>query len=79
MPSSRNPFLMGKRDEMYTPGRGSGPVVTPLISTTAGIAVLPNTGGNHLLFAASLLSTIVGSAILLSTLVRFLMKKYYKI
>lgn len=47
-------------------------------ATVAGIAVLPNTGGNELLLVASLLTTLVGTAILLSTGVRMVAKKAYK-
>lgn len=62
---------------MYEGGKGGG-TVAAIIPTTAGVAVLPNTGGNQLLLVASLLSTIVGVAILLSTVIRFAAKKAYK-
>lgn len=56
-------------------GKGGGGSVAAIVPTTAGIAVLPNTGGNPVLLVASLLSIAVGSAILLSTAVRFIAKK----
>ncbi len=58
---------------MYTtnPGMGAG-------STAAGIAALPFTAGNEPLMAVALLSIAIGSAILLSTAMRFIAKKYYK-
>ena len=58
-------------------GKGGGSL-TAIIPTTAGVAVLPNTGGNVLLFIAALLSTVIGAAILLSTAARFVAKKAYK-
>lgn len=63
---------------MYEGGKGGGDLVAPIIPTAAGIAVLPNTGGNQLLFIVSLVSTIVGVTILLTTLARMAAKRYYK-
>ena len=57
---------------------GRGGDVAPIVPTAASIAILPNTGGNHLLFFVSLLGTVVGSAILASTATRFVVKKFYK-
>ncbi len=48
------------------------------VATVAGIAVLPNTGGNELLMVASLLTTLVGVAIVLSTVARQVAKRAYK-
>ena len=62
---------------MYDGGKGGGSL-TAVIPTAAGVAVLPNTGGNTLLFVAALLSTVIGGAILLSTAARFVVKKAYK-
>jgi hypothetical protein len=62
---------------MYGSGGGAGDLVA-VVPTTAGIIVLPNTGGNHLLFVISLLSTIIGTLILTSTVVRLIAKKIYK-
>lgn len=51
-------------------GRGAGP-----IAGSAGIAMLPNTGGNELLLVVSVLSIVVGSVILLTTIARSVAKK----
>ena len=40
-----------------------------------GVATLPNTGGNELLMAASIMTTLVGLTILVSTAVRQAAKK----
>ncbi len=58
-------------------GRGSGSLA-PLASTAAGVALLPNTGGNPLLMVVSIVSILTGSVILLSTLARYAAKKAYK-
>ncbi len=55
---------------MYEGGKGAGAIVT-------GGIVLPNTGGNAILTFAAIASIVIGSAILLSTLVRFVAKKAY--
>jgi len=44
-------------------------------TTVAGCAVLPNTGGNELLMVASIVTTLVGLTILVSTAVRHAAKK----
>ena len=62
---------------MYDGGKGGGSL-TAVVPTTAGVAVLPNTGGNPVLFVAALLSTIIGGAILLSTVARFVVAKTHK-
>lgn len=54
-------------------GKGGGSIAA-IIPTTAGIAVLPNTGGNPVLLVASLVSIVVGGAILLSTAIRVIAK-----
>jgi len=61
---------------MYESSTGLGGGFIP---TAGGIAVLPNTGSNELLFAAALLSTVIGSLILVSTAVRFAAKRFYKV
>lgn len=57
---------------MYSPGLGGGGL------TAAGIAILPNTGGNVLFFIISLLSIAIGSLIILSTIARLIARKIYK-
>jgi hypothetical protein len=52
-------------------GKGAGPVA-------AGAVILPNTGGNHLLLVASIVSIMTGGVILLSSLARFVAKQAYK-
>ncbi len=47
-------------------------------TTTAGILVLPNTGGNDALLVVAVSSIAIGSLIVLSTVVRFVAKKIYK-
>ena len=61
---------------MYDAGRGAGPLA--VVPTGAGIAVLPNTGDNRLLAVAAIVSIVIGSAILLTTLARFVAKHAYK-
>jgi hypothetical protein len=55
---------------MYEGGKGAGAVAT-------GGIVLPNTGGNTILTVAAIASIVIGSAILLSTVVRYVAKKAY--
>lgn len=43
----------------------------------AGVLVLPNTGGNSLLTAAAYTSIVVGSIIILTSVVRFVAKRAY--
>lgn len=57
---------------MYTLGQCTGPA-----TTVAGICTLPNTGGNELLFVVSLLTTLVGVAVTLSTVARLVAKRAY--
>jgi LPXTG-motif cell wall-anchored protein len=47
-------------------------------TVAAGVVVLPNTGENHVLFIVALASIIIGSLIILSTIIRFIAKKVYK-
>ena len=58
---------------MYTPGMGGGGA-----SVVSGAVVLPNTGGNVVLQVVALTAIVVGSAIVLSTLVRMVAKRAYK-
>lgn len=51
--------------------------VASAASVTAGVAVLPNTGGNELLIVASLVGIVTGGVILLSTLARLVAKRVY--
>ena len=44
----------------------------------AGAILLPNTGGNVAVTVAAITSMVVGGAILLSIVVRFVAKKAYK-
>ena len=44
----------------------------------AGVAALPNTGGNQILLVASIATIVIGLAIVLSTVVRHQAKKAYK-
>lgn len=60
-------------------GRGGGEGFASVIPTAGGIAVLPNTGGNQLLFVLSLVSIIVGSLILATTTARFIARMIYKV
>lgn len=45
------------------------------VTTVAGIAALPNTGGNELLLVASIVTIVVGLAIVATTAVRLAAKK----
>ena len=56
---------------MYTGFGGGGALV-------AGIAVLPNTGDNHILMITSIVSIVAGSVILTTSIVRAIAKKAYK-
>lgn len=47
-------------------------------ATVLGVATLPNTGGNELLIAASVITTLVGLTIVVSTAVRQAAKKGIK-
>ncbi len=44
-------------------------------TTVCGVAVLPNTGGNELLIAASVITIVFGLAIVVTTAVRQAAKK----
>jgi hypothetical protein len=48
------------------------------IGVVGGVAALPNTGDNKIYIAVSIFSIVVGVLILLSTGVRFAVKKYTK-
>ncbi len=48
------------------------------IATVAGVALLPNTGGNELLLVASVVTTLVGVAIIATTAVRQAAKRANK-
>jgi len=55
--------------------------VNPLfgpVATIGGVAALPNTGDNKIYIALSIFSIVVGVLILLSTAVRFAVKKQSK-
>jgi len=60
---------------MYGSGNGS---VLGATTTTAGIAVLPNTGDNTLLFVVAITSVIIGLLIILTTVIRLIAKKIYR-
>jgi len=57
---------------MYTPGKGGG------ASVAGGTILLPNTGGNVILQIVAVTAIVVGSIILLSTLIRVIAKRAYK-
>ncbi len=48
-------------------------------TTVAGIAVLPNTGGNEVLMIASIATIAIGAIVMLTTIARRLAKKSYRI
>lgn len=48
------------------------------VATVAGVAVLPNTGGNELLLVASVVTILVGVTIMASTAVRLAARKANK-
>jgi hypothetical protein len=48
------------------------------VTTVGGVAALPNTGGNELLMVASIFTTLIGLAIVVSTAVRQAAKKGIK-
>jgi hypothetical protein len=56
-----------------TPGKGAGP-----ISTGSGAVLLPNTHGNSLLTVVAITAITVGVAIMVSTFVRFALKRAYR-
>lgn len=55
---------------MYEGGKGAGPIVTG-----GGAVLLPNTGGNSLLTIVAITAIVVGTAIMISTVVRFAVKR----
>ncbi len=61
---------------MYEGGRGAGFV--PVASTSAGVLILPNTGGSIALTVLSILLIAVGGLVIVSTAARFLAKKMFK-
>lgn len=60
---------------MYEGGKGGG--VLPAATTTAGVLILPNTGGNIALMIVSSLFIAVGVLVVASTVARFIAKKAY--
>lgn len=48
-------------------------------ATVAGIAVLPNTGGNEVLMIASIATIVIGGIVMLTTAARRLAKKAYRV
>lgn len=48
------------------------------VATVAGVAVLPNTGGNELLLVAAAVTIVLGVAITASTAVRLIAQKANK-
>lgn len=57
---------------MYEGGKGAGP-----IATGGGAVLLPNTGGNSLLTIVAITAIVVGVAIMISTVVRAVLKRTY--
>lgn len=55
-----------------------GKVLGASTVTGTGAILLPNTGGNTVLTVAAIVTITVGSAILVSTLVRIVLKQAYK-
>jgi hypothetical protein len=53
---------------MYDEGKGLGP-------TGFGTVILPNTGGNRVLTAIAVTSIAVGAVIIITTIIRFAVKK----
>jgi hypothetical protein len=56
---------------------GSGSVLGAS-ATTAGILILPNTGSNTMLQVVAISSIVIGSLIILTTVIRLIAKKVYK-
>lgn len=54
-------------------GSGAGP-----ISTGSGAVLLPNTHGNSLLTFVAITAIVIGVAIMVSTVVRFALKRAYR-
>ena len=63
---------------MYESGSGSGSVLG-ISTTTAGIVILPNTGSNTALLVVAVASIVIGSLIVLSTIIRMVAKKSLQI
>lgn len=60
-------------------GSGNGSVLgTSTTAAGTGILMLPNTGSNSLLTAVAVTSIFIGLLIVLTTIIRFAAKKYYK-
>ncbi|MEJ0072610.1 MAG: hypothetical protein WDN27_00745 [Candidatus Saccharibacteria bacterium] len=59
---------------MYEGGKGGG---IGGVTTTSSAILLPNTGGNVILTIIAVTGITVGSAILVSTLIRFVAKRAY--
>lgn len=57
-------------------GKGAEPVA--VVAAVTGGVVLPNTGGNRLVAGLAIASITVGAAIIVSTIVRFAVKKAHK-
>ena len=58
----------------------SGDTTTTVLGTSttaAGVAVLPNTGGNSLLTILAVTSMVIGAAIVLSTVARLVAKRRF--
>ena len=61
---------------MYGSGNASG--LSAALPTAAGVVVLPNTGDNHVLFFVALASVIIGSVIVITTIIRMIAKRVYR-
>ncbi len=59
---------------MYEGGKGGG---VGAVITTPSAVLLPNTGGNVILTVIAVTGITIGSAILLTTLIRFVAKRAY--
>lgn len=55
-----------------TPGKGG------MLPIAGGVAALPNTNGNDVLLVASILTIVIGLAILATSVVRTMVRKAHK-
>jgi hypothetical protein len=63
---------------MYGLGNGAAGGLVAVVPTVAGIVILPDTGENHVLFVVALTSVVIGSLIVITTIIRMIAKKVYK-
>lgn len=58
-------------------GSGNGSVLGAT-TTAAGVAILPNTGDNNVLFAVAIISIVIGLLVVATTVVRLIIVKKTK-